>query len=80
VTEAPSDRRPAVDAAALGEDERNRLSVETAAEFPALAKQKPRQRSADVVVARLTTVTVTCDGYCFEWCTALCATTPCDSS
>ena len=28
----------------------------------------------------LTTVTVTDDGYCFEWCTALCATTPLLSS
>jgi len=27
-----------------------------------------------------TTVTVTCDGYCREWCTALCATIPFTSS
>ncbi len=35
---------------------------------------------ADEVCARFTTVTVTEDGYCFEWCTALCATTPLLSS
>jgi hypothetical protein len=29
---------------------------------------------------RFTTVIVTSDGYRFEWCTALCATTPADSS
>ena len=28
----------------------------------------------------LTTVMVTCDGNCFEWCTTLCATTPVSSS
>src|ERR1019366_4975958 len=30
--------------------------------------------------ARFTTVSVTCDGYCREWCTAVCATTPFASS
>ncbi len=33
-----------------------------------------------LAAGRFTTVIVTCDGYCFEWWTALCATTPCASS
>ncbi len=30
--------------------------------------------------SRFTTVTVSCEGYCLEWCTAVCATTPFTSS
>ena len=29
---------------------------------------------------RFTTETLSCDGYCLEWCTTLCATTPLTSS
>ena len=39
-----------------------------------------RYGSCELVCARRTTVTVNRDGYCFEWCTALCATTPLLSS
>ena len=35
---------------------------------------------ADVAVVDLATVIVMLDGYCFEWCTTLRATTPFDSS
>ena len=38
------------------------------------------QRCASPASRVCTTVTVICDGYCFEWCTALCATTPFASS
>src|ERR1035437_4445073 len=41
-------------------------------------KAAPRRRGRQF--ARFTTVSVTCEGYCREWCTALCATTPCASS
>ena len=40
------------------------------------------QRSDAVLLNlhRFTTLSVTCEGYCCEWCTALCATTPFTSS
>ena len=39
-----------------------------------------RRAACDLVFEPLTTVKVTLDGYCFEWCTLLRATTPFASS
>ena len=43
---------------------------------------RPDQRASPAFagIERFTTVTVTREGYCFEWCTALWATTPFASS
>jgi hypothetical protein len=64
---------------------RHRLRIETPGEFvarPASETEIARraQRCAAVEVGFFTIVIVIADGYCFEWWTALCATTPFDSS
>jgi putative transposase len=45
-----------------------------------LAAEPTRPPPQGLVAPRLETVTVTLEGYCFEWCTRFCAGTPCDSS
>ncbi len=47
------------------------------ATYDSIGTEPARFRYGD---GRFTTVTVSCDGYCLEWCTAVCATTPFTSS
>jgi len=52
----------------------------TAVEMPRLADLPVGQAISPADDYRLTTLTVTDEGYCREWCTSLCATTPSVSS
>ncbi len=54
-----------------------RVLVRSPAPWPGFLRD---QESLDLTLYLFTTLSVTCDGYCCEWCTALCATTAFTSS